>query len=130
VAGAITLSLIPILIVLAYHLYNALLHRETRPINVAFCCAGTVTFGGLLGAVAGAGYALSGLGHFKAAGWTCLAGGGAIALLWVSLSWVMKDDTEGSRIWGFLLWLVHPWFGAPLLWGLALMIWGSRMLGR
>ena len=131
VLGALGLCVFPILLALGSALYNTFVRRAYGNEGmVVLILPGTALLGGLLGGIAGAAIALSGLEHFRAAGWTCLIGGGVVAGAWAWLSWVAKENEEGKSIRSFLFWLVNPGFGVPPLWALALIIWGSRLLSR
>jgi hypothetical protein len=93
----------------------------------------TVPFGALLGGVAGAAVALLGLGKLESAGRLSLAGGGLIAVLvlLLTLFWLLGSGSpQGRGLKGYLLALIHPGYGAPFLWAVALIAWGMALLKR
>jgi hypothetical protein len=130
VLGAIGLSLFPILILQAVHLYYILRRREFfGDGQLALVLLVTVLFGGLVGGVVGAVAALLRLGHPGIAGWVSIVGGGIVGALATFFAWGSANSRGGDPK-DFLITLVNPVSGAPFLWAVGLVVWGSRLLGR
>jgi hypothetical protein len=83
----------------------------------------TIPFGAMLGGVAGVAKVVLNLGARTTAGWICLGGGGLVTglIVLLGLSFLGRDR---------FMFLVHPAYGAPLIWAAIEMIGGIALLWR
>ncbi len=82
-----------------------------------------IPFGALLGSAAGVARVLLNLRALETAGWVCLAGGGLVVGL-AALYILLLPGFKGWQP------LVHPAYGAPLLWAAIEIIFGLSLLRR